>query len=133
MDVICTWPLMPKAIRSVATKECYLQFNPKKKLKEICVWFRLQDDPGSFIRYTLFDKSGTVRVGRYQDPRTQMGHLISNSEPGGTLNCFFPKHVLQQNKGVWSFTQLPLIRDSMNCVSQNISQNPTLLGPKIIF
>ena len=63
---------------------------PKKKAEGNLhrVWFRLQDDPGSFIRYTLFDKSGTVRVGRYQDPRTQMGHLISNSEPGGTLNCF---------------------------------------------
>ena len=46
--------------------------------------------------YTPFDKSGTVRVGRYQDPRAQMGHLISNFYPDGTLSCCFSaKHVLQ--------------------------------------
>ena len=41
-----------------------------------------------YASYTLFDESGTVRVGRYQDPRASMGHLISNSKPDGTPSAF---------------------------------------------
>ena len=41
------------------------------------------------VDYTLFDESGTVTMGRYQDPRPPMGHLISNFYPDGTLSCYF--------------------------------------------
>ena len=30
------------------------------------------------VPYTHFDEHGTVTMGRYQDPRASMGHLISN-------------------------------------------------------
>ena len=33
---------------------------------------------GPLIPYTHYDEHGTVTVGRYQDSRATMGHLISN-------------------------------------------------------
>ena len=40
------------------------------------------------VAYTHFDEHGTVTMGRYQDPRASMGHLISNFLPDGTLSAF---------------------------------------------
>ena len=40
------------------------------------------------ITYTHFDEDGTVTMGRYQNPRASMGHLISNFLPDGTLSAF---------------------------------------------
>ena len=37
-----------------------------------------------FMEYTHYDEHGTVTMGRYQDPRPKMGHLISIFQPDGT-------------------------------------------------
>ena len=37
--------------------------------------------------YTHYDEHGTDTMGRYQDPRASMGHLISNFLPDGTLSA----------------------------------------------